>query len=463
MNVIPKPLRCEALPGRSTAGMITRETPAFGDEGYELTITPESVVVAGAAAGRFYAQQTLAQLRAPDGSFPCCRITDQPRFAWRGMMLDVARHFFTIGEIKHLLDAMAAHKLNVFHWHLVDDQGWRIEIKRYPRLTETGAWRTGIGFGLDRGAARNYRADGRYGGFYTQDDIRDIVAYAAHRHITVVPEIEMPGHASAALAVYPEFSCTGGSYSTDLDGGVFAGVYCGGNDATFAFLENVLTEVLALFPGKFIHVGGDEVPKANWQKCPHCRERIAVEKLKDEHELQSYFIRRIERFLNARGRRLIGWDELLEGGLAPHATVMSWRGVAGGIAAATAGHDVVMTPNSHCYLDQYQAQAGQPKAIGGFLPLEKVYEFEPVPAELPPDKARHVLGGGANLWTEYIPNYGHLQFMAWPRACALAEVLWSPKEGRDLAGFQVRLQAHTRFLDALGVHYARTLVSGDSL
>ena len=460
ISVIPKPVRVEELPGRSTAQVTIRVTadPALGNEGYDLHISPEFVkLAANSPAGIFYGQQTLRQLRADDGSLPCCRIWDKPRFGWRGLMLDVSRHFFTKEEIKHFLDVMAAHKLNVFHWHLVDDHGWRIEIKKYPRLTDIGAWRNSIGFGLDAGASRNYRADGRYGGFFTQDDVREIVAHAASRQITVVPEIEMPGHSTAALAAHPEFSCSGGPYSLDINGGVFGGIFCAGQDVAFEFLENILGEVLALFPSQFIHIGGDEVPKDNWKQCPRCQQRRAAEQLKDEHELQSYFIRRIEKFINAHGRRLIGWDEILEGGLAPNATVMSWRGVAGGIAAANAGHDVVMTPGTHCYLDHYQAKLGQPKAIGGFTSWEKAYEFEPVSPEIAPDKAPHVLGGAGNLWTEYMPNYGHLQFMAYPRACALAETLWSAKDSRDLAGFTARLKTHTKLLETLGVTYARTL------
>ena len=334
------------------------------------------------------------------------------------------------------------------HWHLDDTQGWRIEIKKYPRLTEIGAWRDKIEWGLDPGSSRAWNAAGQYGGFYTQDDVREIVAYAADRHITIVPEIEMPGHSRGALMAHPEFSCNGTPY---------AGVFCAGNDATFEFLQNILTEVLALFPSQFIHVGGDEVPKDFWKKCPRCQARLRAEGLKDEDELQSYFIRRIEKFINANGRRLIGWDEILEGGLAPNATVMSWRGMAGGIAAANAGHDVVMTPATHCYFDLYQAKVGQPKALGGFVPLEQVYEFEPVPAEIPADKVHHVLGGGGNMWTEFQPNYGQVQFMVYPRACALAETLWSPKESRNLDDFKVRLKTHTKLLDTLGVNYARTL------
>jgi len=462
LPIIPQPVRVEELPGQSKAevAVISPADPALGTEGYELQVTPTTVTLAAnSPAGIFYGQQTLRQLRTVAGALPCCRIWDKPRFSWRGLMVDVSRHFFTKEEIKHFLDVMALHKFNVFHWHLVDDQGWRVEIKRYPRLTEIGAWRNGIGFGLDAGASRNYRADGRYGGFFTQDDVREIVAHAASRQITVVPEIELPGHSTAALAAHPEFSCSGGPYAIETQGGICAGVYCAGQDAAFQFLETILGEVIALFPSQYIHIGGDEVPKDNWQKCPRCQQRIRGEGLKNEAELQSYFIKRIEKFINARGRRLIGWDEILEGGLAPNATVMSWRGVAGGIAAANAGHDVVMTPTTHCYFDYYQGGVGQPRGAdwAPLLPVEKVYEFEPIPAEIAADKVQHILGGGGNLWTEFVPNYGATQFMVYPRACALAETLWSPKDSRNYANFQARLKTHTKLLETLGVTYARTL------
>lgn len=461
MTVIPKPVRIEELPGQSTAkvSISLDADKALGNEGYELHVTPDSITIsANTAAGIFYGEQTLRQLRDPDGKYPCCRIWDKPRFGWRSLMLDVSRHFFTKQEVKNYLDLMAAHKFNVFHWHLVDDHGWRIEIKRYPRLTDVSAWRGGIGFGLDPGSSRNYRADGQYGGLFSQDDVREIVAYAASRFITVVPEIEMPGHSTAALVAHPELSCSGGPYLSCLEGGIHAGVFCAGQDTVFEFLDNVLAEVIALFPSPFIHVGGDEVVKDNWKRCPRCQQRLRAEGLKDEHELQSYFIKRVEKLVNARGRRLIGWDEILEGGLAPNATVMSWRGVEGGIAAAKAGHDVVMTPTSHCYFDYVQAGSGQPKGPHWAAPLtvEKVYEFDPVVPGIPTEAAHHVLGGGGTLWTEYMPNYGHLQFMTYPRACALAETLWSPKEGRQLADFKARLKTHSKFLDSLGVLTARS-------
>jgi len=436
-------------------------------EGYELTVKPDSVLIrAPATAGLFYGAQTLLQLFPAEifssqavtnvgWSAACGDIEDQPRFAWRGLLLDVARHFFTKAEVKTVLDAMALHKLNTLQLHLTDDQGWRIEIKKYPRLTEVGAWRKSIGFDLDPKSSTAYGPDGRYGGFYTQDDIRELVAYASARHITLVPEIEMPGHASAALAAYPELSCPGGPYSTDMSAGVFAGVYCPGKEETFRFLADVLEEVGKLFPGKYIHIGGDEVNKENWRKCARCQARMKAEGLKTEHELQSYFVRRIEQILNGQGKRLIGWSEIREGGLAPDATVMDWIG--GAVEAAEAGHDVVMTPTSHCYLDYYQSRdrSKEPPTIGAYLPLERVYEFEPIPAQLPQQYRSHILGAQGNLWTEYIPSLKHAQYMLFPRLCALAEVAWSPPDSRNWEDFKVRLEEHCRRLDQLEINYRR--------
>jgi hexosaminidase len=440
---------------------------ALGAEGYELVVTEDSVVIrAPGPAGLFYGVQSLLELLPPkvlaakpagsgDWTIPCVRIEDQPRFKWRGLLLDVSRHFFTRNEVKQLLDAMALHKLNRLQMHLTDDQGWRLEIKKYPRLTEVGAWRKGIGFGLDRKASTAYGPDGRYGGYYTQADIHELVAYAAARHITIVPEIEMPGHASAALAAYPQFSCSGAGYTTDVGGGIFPGVYCPGNEETFRFLQNVLAEVIELFPGKYIHIGGDEVPKGNWQKCAKCQARKTAEGLKNEKELQSYFVRRIEKFINSKGRSLIGWSEILEGGLAQNAAVMDWIG--GAVEAAGAGHDVVMTPTTHCYFDYYQSknQAAEPRAIGGFLPLAKVYSLEPVPAKLDPQYRSHILGAQGNLWTEYVPSFKHAQYMIFPRLCALAEVAWSPKASRNYADFTRRLRTQLERLDQLGVNYRK--------
>jgi hexosaminidase len=418
------------------------------------------------AAGVFYGVQTLLQLLPPqvfsrsrlsEASWliPAVEILDEPRFAWRGLLLDVARHFYSKEQVKQILDLMALHKLNRFQVHLTDDQGWRVEIKKYPRLTEVAAWRKSIGFGLDPKASTAYGPDGRYGGFYTQADIRELVAYAQSRHITIVPEIEMPGHASGALTAYPEYSCFGGPYNTDQGGGVFAGVYCPGQERTFEFLSNVVAEVVSLFPGKYFHIGGDEVPKDNWQKCPRCQARIKEEGLKNEHELQSYFVRRMEKIVNAHQRALVGWSEIREGGLAPNAVIMDWIG--GGLESAQSGHDVVMTPTQFCYFDYYQSTntAAEPRAIGGHVPLPKVYAFEPMPAQLPAQYRGHILGAQANLWTEYIAAFDHLQYMLFPRLCALAEVTWSPAAARDFTGFSSRLPTHLRRLDQLGVNYRK--------
>lgn len=441
--------------------------PSLGPEGYELTVAPESVVVrASAPAGLFCGVQSLLQLLPPEAfaarpvpgvewTIPCVQIEDQPRFKWRGLLLDVARHFFTKEEVKQLLDVLATQKINTLQMHLTDDQGWRVEIKKYPRLTRIGAWRDEAGFGLDPKLSTTYGPDGRYGGYYTRADIREIVAYAATKHITIVPEIEMPGHSGAALSAFPELSCSGGPYTPNAKGGIFAGVYCAGKEETYEFLQNVLAEVNDLFPGKYIHIGGDEVPKDNWKKCARCQARIKQEGLKNEHELQSYFVRRIEKILNAQGRTLIGWSEIREGGLAQNATVMDWIG--GAVEAASAGHDVIMTPTGFCYLDYYQStnHAIEPKAIGGYLPLSKVYSFEPIPAKLDPQYHAHILGAQGNLWTEYIPNLKHAQYMLFPRLCALAEVAWSPQASRNWEDFTRRLQTQFQRFDQLGVNYRK--------
>lgn len=446
-------------------GMILLTTngaePFLGMEGYALEVTPQGAVIrATADSGLFHGVETFLQLlpTAQTGSrsqfaIPCVSIQDSPRFKWRGLMLDVARHFFTKQEVEHLLDEMAWYKLNVFHWHLTDDQGWRIEIKQYPRLTAMGAWRKGVGFGLDPKKTTAYGPDGRYGGFYTQDDIREVVAYAAARHIMIVPEIEMPGHASAALMAYPQYSCFGGPYTTDLPGGVFDGVYCAGNDASFTFLQNILTEVFALFPGPYIHIGGDEVRTNNWAECPKCQARMRAEGLTRNIELESYFIRRMEKFINTHHRTLVGWSEIREGGLAANAVVMDWVG--GAVEAATAGHDVVMSPLDDMYFDHYQSQdhSTEPYAIGGYLPLQQVYQYEPIPTNLPSQFDAHILGAQANVWTEYMPNFQHVQYMVFPRLLALAEVDWSPKSGRDWDDFSRRARVDMRRLDELGVQH----------
>ena len=442
------------------------------DEGYRLEAHPNVLSVTGSLRGVFYGLQTLRQLLPVGGTarIPALVIQDAPRFPYRGMHLDVSRHFFPVPFIERYIDLLARYKFNTFHWHLTDDQGWRIEIKKYPRLTSVGAWRSET---VKDKQLDPYEGDGTpYGGFYTQEEVRRIVAYAKARFVTVIPEIEMPGHAVAALAAYPELACTPGPFSVGTTWGVYDDVYCP-SERTFAFLEDVLTEVMDLFPSPYIHIGGDEVPKTRWKASPLAQEVIRREGLHDEAELQSYFIRRIEKFLVAHGRRLIGWDEILEGGLAPEATVMSWRGMDGGIEAARQGHDVIMTPGSHLYFDHYQGPRDiEPLAIGGFTPIEKVYAFEPVPAELSPDEARHVLGAQANIWTEYITSPAQVEYMALPRMLALAEVVWTPLERRDSADFAHRLPGQLDQLERRGFRYripapdgldADRLVLGDSV
>ncbi len=439
--------------------IVLRGKPGLAPEGYELRTGRGVSITASSPAGFFYGVQTLRQMLRPGNAgspltVPAgLEIRDEPRFRWRGLMVDCCRHFFTVGELKQVLDMMASLKLNTFHWHLTEDQAWRIEIRKYPELTEIGAWRDSVGFGLETTSTTRYRADGKYGGFYTRQDVRDIIAHAAARHITVVPEIELPGHSTAALCVYPELGCTGGPYTMPDRGGIFPEVYCAGNDKTIRFLEDVLDEVADLFPSQYIHVGGDECPKDRWSSCTKCQDRIRAHGLKDEHELQSWVVQRMERHLSKRGKRLIGWDEILEGGLAPNATVMSWRGVKGGVAAAVSGHDVVMSPTTHCYFDYYQAREGEPKAIGGFLPLEQVYSFDPMTTQIPVSRRHHVLGGQANVWTEYMPNARQLQYMIAPRICALAESVWTPPKRKDWADFRRRLEVQEKRFDAAGFHY----------
>lgn len=426
----------------------------LGNEGYLLSVSKGSVIIESLApAGLFYGVQSFYQLLPPQieapgvagripWSVPCVRIEDMPRFPWRGMHLDVGRHFFTKDEVKKYIDDLAMYKMNTFHWHLTEDQGWRIEIKKYPKLTETGAWR------------RETMFDGTpYGGFYTQEDVREVVDYARKHFITVIPEIEMPGHCQAALSSYPELSCFGGPLKVGMEWGIIYDVYCAGNEKTFEFLEDVLSEVIDLFPGQFVHVGGDEVPKLRWQNCVKCQARIKAEGLANETELQSYFIKRIEKFLSSKGKRLVGWDEILEGGIAPNATVMSWRGIIGGIEAARSGHDVIMTPTTHCYFDYYQGQFDEPRAIGGYLPIEKVYSYEPVPAELTAAEAKHILGAQANVWTEYMNDFAQVEYMLLPRMLALSEVVWSKKELRNFQDFSSRIVSHYERLAAKKVNF----------
>jgi len=419
----------------------------FSSEEYRLECDENRVTVRAAdEAGLFYGIQTLIQLTEPDGTegckIPAVAIDDRPRFVWRGMHLDVSRHFFDKAEIKKYIDLLALHKLNVFHWHLTDDQGWRLEIKKYPCLTEIGSRR------IEKNGSE-------YGGFYTQEDIREIVAYAASRYVTVVPEIDIPGHTTAALAACPEYSCTGGPFEVANRWGVFEDVLCPGRDETFAFVENVLSEICELFPGEYIHVGGDECPTVRWHECPRCRLRIKSEKLKDESELQGYFMKRVEKILAVHDKKMIGWDEILQSGLPRTAAVMAWRDVKYGLEAVRTGHKAVMCPMSHCYFDFYQAKENEPKAIGGFLPLEKVYEFEPLPQALSETESRRILGGQGNVWTEYMPDFKHVEYMAVPRLCALAEKLWSSGEAGDFENFKRRLGHHYRRLDSLSVNYRR--------
>lgn len=407
--------------------------PKFGDQGYQLDVTSKGIEVKAATVqGLFSSVATIHQLIPMSGkaSIGAVSIFDMPKFAWREMMLDVCRHFFTKDEVKHFIDLAALYKFNVFHWHLTEDQGWRIEIKKYPKLTEVGAWRT--------------EEDGsRYGGFYTQEDVKEIVAYATSRGMTIIPEIELPGHAMAALAAYPELSCTGGPFQVPNNWGVFPDVFCAGNDKTFEFLESVLTEVMALFPGQYIHIGGDECPKDRWEKCPRCQQRIKDNNLANEHELQSYFVKRIEKFLNDNNKKLIGWDEILEGGLAPNATVQLWRDWSHAVEAAEGGHDVIMTPTSHSYFDYAQKN----------LDLERVYTFDPIPAKLDAKYHHHILGGGANLWSERVPTAHRAEFMYFPRLLAMSECLWNGSSRQPYSEFLKRVKAEYVRLDNMGVTY----------
>ncbi|NLR63715.1 family 20 glycosylhydrolase [Chitinophaga varians] len=429
-------------------------------EGYTLNVDNKGVTINGnSGAGTFYGIQSLIQLlpvqKADAMYIPGVSITDAPRFAYRGLHLDVGRHFFPVEFIKKYIDLLAMHKYNTFHWHLTEDQGWRIEIKKYPRLQEVASKRKETMAG--HYTENNQQYDGKpYGGFYTQEQVKEVVKYATDHFVTVIPEIEMPGHALAALTAYPNLGCTGGPYAVGTRWGVYDDVYCAGNDSVYAFLQDVLDEVLPLFPSKYIHIGGDECPKVRWEKCPKCQARMKQEGLKDAHALQSYFIQRMEKYLNSKGRQIIGWDEILEGGLAPNATVMSWRGIEGGIAAAKQHHDVIMTPGSYCYFDHYQSQGhNEPLAIGGYTPVSKVYSYEPVPAELSKEEAKYIKGAQANLWTEYIANTDYLEYMVYPRASALAEVLWTPAGKRNYDNFVDRLKVHVKRLDQKKVNYAK--------
>ena len=437
-------------------------------EAYKMKIGKDRIEIeASAPAGIFYAMQTLRQLLPPEinrnalakdvtWAVPCAVIEDEPRYPYRGMMLDVSRYFSDATAVKRYIDQLAFHKINYFHWHLTDDPGWRIEIKKYPKLTEIGAWRNRTLIG-DLYVRPHIFKQERYGGFYTQEEIKEVVAYAKKKFVTVIPEIEMPGHALAALTAYPELSCTGGPFEVATHWGVFNDVFCP-KESTFEFLENVLTEVMELFPSEYIHIGGDECPKLRWKNCYHCQTKIKELGLKDEHELQSYFITRIEKFVNSKGKRIIGWDEILEGGLAPNATVMSWRGTNGGIAAAKQGNDVIMTPTSFCYFDYYQSEDRdtEPKAIGGYVPMEKVYSFDPTPESLTENEAKHILGAQANLWREYIDTDAYVEYMLYPRLAALSEVVWTPKKEKNYEDYMLRLTSILKHYEAMNINYARS-------
>ena len=429
-------------------------------EGYTLKVSAGQILLTGHdAAGAFYGLQTLVQLmqKTKDGKIeiPACSINDYPRFSYRGMHLDVSRHAFPVAFLKKWIDMLALYKVNTFHWHLTDDQGWRIEIKQYPALQTISSLRAETIIGHKR--YDPHRFDGKsYGGYYSQQEVKEIVKYATERHITVIPEIEMPGHAQAALAAYPALGCTDGPYQTATYWGVFDDVYCAGKEQTFSFLEHVLDEVLTLFPSAYIHIGGDECPKTQWKVCPACQERIRKEHLKDEHELQSYFIRRMEKYLESKGRKIIGWDEILEGGLAPSATVMSWRGLEGGIAAAKMHHDVIMTPEKYVYLDYYQSlYGGEQLAAGGYTPLSKVYGYEPVPEELNAEEAKYIKGVQANAWSEYLSSPEKAEYMLFPRMFALAEIAWTRKDIRNYPDFLKRLRRQENMLAVLNINRFR--------
>ncbi|MBT7425090.1 MAG: family 20 glycosylhydrolase [Flavobacterium sp.] len=444
--------------------VFTSNDTISNEEGYELKIEENSILIASKnSKGAFYAVQSLLQLMPIKSNglaiaIPCLELQDEPQFKYRGMHLDVGRHFFSVDFIKKYIDLIARLKMNTFHWHLTEDQGWRIEIKKYPKLQEIAAFRNETLVGHYNNQPHQF--DGKkYGGFYTQEQIKEVVAYANTRQVTIIPEIEMPGHSQAAIAAYPALGCTGEQVEVATKWGVFDEVYCP-KESTFKFLEDVIDEVVTLFPGKYIHIGGDEAPKTNWKRCAHCQRLIKEKGLKDEHGLQSYFIARMEKYINTKGKQIIGWDEILEGGLAPNATVMSWRGTSGAIEAAKEGHDVILTPGSHCYFDHYQSEdENEPLAIGGFLPLEKVYHFNPIPKELTEEESKYVLGAQGNVWTEYMKTEKQVEYMAFPRAVALSEVVWSSPENKNYSDFINRLEQYQKRLDQLDVNYANHMYS----
>ncbi len=452
------------LSAQKIAGTIlftSRDAEQLPAEAYKLNINPGSIILRGKEAGQFYGLQTLLQLFPVEKDaklfIPCAEINDEPRFKFRGMHLDVTLHFFPVSFIKKFIDRMAQYKLNTFHWHLTEDQGWRIEIKKYPELTRVGAYRAQTLIGSAQKEDPMGYDNTPHGGFYNQDEIRDVIRYASDRHITILPEIELPGHCISALAAYPYLGCgdNPGPFKTIESWGIYEDVFCAGKESTFEFLENVLTEVMELFPSKYIHIGGDEVPKTRWKSCKYCQKRIKDNNLKDEFELQSYFVQRIEKFLNSKGRAIIGWDEILEGGLAPNATLMSWRGEKGGIAAAQQNHDVIMAPNDYIYFDHYQAKPEQePMGFPGFNPLERVYSYNPVPPSLSPEQQKHILGAEACVWTEYMATPAKVEYMTLPRLFAFSEIAWTALDRKNYTNFfQERIPLHLAKLDKTDLLY----------
>lgn len=462
-------IQLKTVAGRQSAGIINLvlDSKIKNKEGYVLTVTSKSVTISGQTpAGVFYGIQTLRKSLPASAQkkviLPAVKVTDEPRYGYRGMMLDCARHYFPVSFVKRYIDILALHNINTFHWHITDDQGWRFEVKRYPKLAEIGSKRDETVIGHNSG-----KYDGiPYGGCYSQEDCKDIVAYAAKRYINVMPEIDMPGHMMGALAAYPELGCTGGPYKVWTQWGISDEVLCVGNPKTVEFIKNVLAELIEVFPSKMIHVGGDECPKVRWKTCPKCQAKaaelgiVASKEHSTEEQLQSYFIKEAEKFLNAHGRKMIGWDETLEGGLAPNAAIMSWRGMNGGIEAAKQHHDVVMTPTGFCYFDYYQSKdrSQEPQAIGGYLPISKVYSLEMNATTLTPDEQQYIKGVQANLWTEYIPDGKQVEYMVLPRMDAISEVQWVPAEQKNYSGFLKRAPRMLSIYDRLGYNYAKHIL-----
>ncbi len=466
-EILGYPLQTVAYNGQDR-GIVLTITPEEFDkaEAYEIDVTPQRVNIKGAdAAGVFYGIQTLRKslpIAPPDTKLPaflpCGTIRDWPEFGYRGMHLDPCRHFMDLDSVKIYIDMLALHNMNQFHFHLSEDQGWRIEIKKYPELTQVGAYRNGTVIGHNS----NLYDSVRYGGYYTQDELRDLIQYAAERHINIIPEIDLPGHMQAALATYPQLGCTGGPYEVWKRWGVSEDVLCAGNEEAMQFAEDVLNEVMDLFPSPYIHIGGDECPKVRWEQCPKCQQKIKElgikgdERFSKEDYLQSYVMNRMAKVVEARGRRVIGWDEILEGNVSETAIIMSWRGTEGGIEAARKGHDVIMAPYSHLYFDYYQSEdiASEPECIGGYLPVERVYQFQPLPSELTPEQQKHIIGVQANIWTEYIASFKHVQYMAMPRMDALAELQWNNPEERDFDAFVERCRKMAQLYDLYHYNYA---------